>query len=1173
MREDLEETIAVRKYLLGNLRDEARARRIEERTLLEDDFLEKLSIAEDELLDDYLDGTLTNDEREQFTRFFLNSPERRQKLRLLENLRKYAKKTDAPVVRQIAQEKFRFFDWRGLLAPAALRFALVVLAAVAVGFAIWRVGFYQSDADRGLAQLRAAYRGKRSSESRTTANFDYAPLSETRGNAPSADEKARNRAERLLLDATENSADPQAHHALGLFYLTEKKFDAALDEFSVALKLAPNDAGLHNDAGAAFLEKAVQIEREAPSGEALKNLALALESVNRALEIDDSLREAFFNRALILQKMRLTNQAREAWENYLEKDAASPWAEEARKNLERLKNQTSAARDKSQILPDFLECFRNKDDPKAWEIASQTKELVTGAMLAPQMARKFLEADAQSRKDEAAEILSAFAYLGELERHHAGDEFFAEIAGYYSKTNRAQRQKLLRADAAMREGYRLILKADWQPSLEIFQQAKGDFSDAGDVWEAAVAGYQICYCLCQLKQIKESNERLRAISNWSERKNYKWLQSVADGWTGNNYSLLGEHSRAIVYGQKSLDTARAISDVYNAQKVFNQLAEQNRIIGDEPQVLTNVYQGLNFSNLYFLSPRQKSRNLLVAAAGLYRFKFYDAAVVFAQEEVGVARDELADDWLSHTAHNQSALIYGAGGKYPEAFREIEASFRLADSFSNAAMREKQNTKTRLTLAHLQRDSKDCAAAVGSYDKVIADYEKTEFSINKYEARKGRLLCLMTLGDDAAVQAEMPEILKMFDENRQTIADEASRNTFFDNEQDVYDVAVGYARERLRNDEQAFYYAENSRARSLLGAIENEESQPLALAEIRARMPVGAQIVYYAVLPDKLLIWQISDRQFVTVEEPIAADELEDKIANFTTLLLDKSDDKTAAKELYRLLIEPLEATLEANKSLCIIADKSLFRVPFAALASPATNKYLIEDYALIYAPSATVFIGETEIARQKTARRDETILSVGNPAFLANDYPQLTDLFDAEREAKQVAAFYDAPKILVGRQADKRQISGNLDQADVVHFAGHYVPNKNSPALSRLVLAAGDLTVEEVMRRKLPRTRLIILSACETGVEGFYRGEGMFGAARAFLAADVPLVVASQWAIDSAAAAELMIEFHANRKQKGMTTINALRRAQIEMLTNDNPQFRQPYYWAGFLPLGGYAEY
>ena len=36
---------------------------------------------------------------------------------------------------------------------------------------------------------------------------------------------------------------------------------------------------------------------------------------------------------------------------------------------------------------------------------------------------------------------------------------------------------------------------------------------------------------------------------------------------------------------------------------------------------------------------------------------------------------------------------------------------------------------------------------------------------------------------------------------------------------------------------------------------------------------------------------------------------------------------------------------------------------------------------------------------------------------------------------------------------------------------------------------------------------------------------------------------------------------------------SALQQAQIEMLVNENPRFRKPFYWAGFIPIGGFAEY
>jgi glycosyltransferase involved in cell wall biosynthesis len=72
------------------------------------------------------------------------------------------------------------------------------------------------------------YRGTRPLESRSTADFGYAPFTVVRGETVSpTDSKALDRAERLLLDAAENPSDAEAHHALGLFYLNEKQLDKA----------------------------------------------------------------------------------------------------------------------------------------------------------------------------------------------------------------------------------------------------------------------------------------------------------------------------------------------------------------------------------------------------------------------------------------------------------------------------------------------------------------------------------------------------------------------------------------------------------------------------------------------------------------------------------------------------------------------------------------------------------------------------------------------------------------------------------------------------------------------------------------------------------------------------------------------------------------------------------
>lgn len=1168
---DQKEQIAIREYLLGNLADGEKMRQIEEELLLDDDFNEMLSAAEEELIDEYLDDGLSEAAQDRFVQHFLASPERRQKLRLIQNLRKFAATTQRSTTKSVPKEKALFFDWRRLFFSHALRFATMVLIIFGLGLVVWWMALYQSDVDKGLAQLHLAYHGRRPVEPRTSADFDYAPWSRTRGNnqANPIDQKAQDRAERFLLDATENQSDAKAHQALGIFYLAQSQFEKALNEFNLALNLSPEDAKLHNDIGATYFEKSKQAETEGRGDEFFENANASLKHLNRALEINGNLLEALFNRALMLQKMRLTSQARETWERYLEKDSASPWADEARKNLEILKQQGELPKEKSQILHDFLEAYKSKNKERAWQIVSQTKELVTGVMIQQQLARKFLEESKQPKKNEADQILSAFLFLGKLEQEYAGDPYFAELAEYYAKTDQSRREKLLAAHDKLQKGYEQILKADFKEALETFQQAKEKFYSSVNMWEAQLAEYQICYCLCQIDQVKVSNERLLVVSGFCKLKNYKWLQAFVDGWIGGNYAYLGEFSKAIDYDQKSLITAKEIADIYNIQRDLIQLAEMYRSLDNSQKALSYIFDSLSYPTSYHTFPRQTLRNLFFTTGILYHFKLYEGASVYAQEELNLAQDQLKDKWMAHLGLIYSGAIYGDLQNYEEAFRQIDSSMQLAGTFQDEKIKQRLTAKSFVSLAHLKRQAGICGEALENYQLAIQIYERMESVIDNYEAQKGQLRCYMMRQEDVMVKEKMPALLKLFDENRRKIVEEADRNIFFHNEQDVYDIAIEYAYTRLGDAEQSFNYAEDSRARSLLSLIGNDSTPTFNLSEIRHQIPSPVQMVYYAVLEDKILIWQISETKITVAEKLIKSDELSDKIQTYLKLLTEKRDIKVEARELYEILIQPIDSALDQDKIICIAADKILFRFPFASLVSPQTGKYLIEDYVLLYAPSATVFIEETEIARQKAANLSETILSVGNPSFSRQEYPELADLPEADKEAGEIAALYDSAKIFVGEEATKEKIIKNLKEADVLHFAGHYAANNRSPSLSKLVLAASDLSVEEILRQKLPRTRLIILSACETGVENFFNGEGMIGAARAFLASGVPLIVASQWAVDTESTARLMINFHRYRRLQKLPTVLALRRAQIDMLAGGNP----PFDWAGFLAIGGYAEY
>src|SRR6185295_14875863 len=144
----------------------------------------------------------------------------------------------------------------------------------------------------------------------------------------------------------------------------------------------------------------------------------------------------------------------------------------------------------------------------------------------------------------------------------------------------------------------------------------------------------------------------------------------------------------------------------------------------------------------------------------------------------------------------------------------------------------------------------------------------------------------------------------------------------------------------------------------------------------------------------------------------------------------------------------------------------------------------------------------------------------------------------------------------------------------IIHFATHGILDDISPIYSRLVMARAEndptddglLEAREIMQLNL-HADLVVLSACQTARGRIGAGEGMVGMSWAFFMAGVPTMVASQWKVDSASTAKLMIEFHRVLKDQtsngASTKANALRQAALDLMKE--PRYRHPFFWAGLV--------
>jgi CHAT domain-containing protein len=111
----------------------------------------------------------------------------------------------------------------------------------------------------------------------------------------------------------------------------------------------------------------------------------------------------------------------------------------------------------------------------------------------------------------------------------------------------------------------------------------------------------------------------------------------------------------------------------------------------------------------------------------------------------------------------------------------------------------------------------------------------------------------------------------------------------------------------------------------------------------------------------------------------------------------------------------------------------------------------------------------------------------------------------------------------------------------------------------------GILTALEATNLNLWGTKVVTLSACETGVGEVQNFEGVYGLRRAFFLAGAETLLMSLWPVSDRVTRETMTAFYTGLRD-GLGRGEALRQAQLAMLKRKDRQ--HPFYWASFI-LGG----
>jgi CHAT domain-containing protein len=646
-------------------------------------------------------------------------------------------------------------------------------------------------------------------------------------------------------------------------------------------------------------------------------------------------------------------------------------------------------------------------------------------------------------------------------------------------------------------------------------------------------------------------------------------------------------------------------DSNSLMRSYFHLSNLNRLFGKYHESLEFAQAGLKLAQQLSVTTDQVLQLQVTASQDYRAIGLNHAALDYQKEALQFALQTRVPLIISR-AYVQLGRVHGLLHNFAEATINIERGFKIGEEKREERSGKDMMGYAILHLADFYRDLGNLDQSAINYNQAISLYSQTNLKHLLYQAYRGKILSALALKDYETIQADLPEFLKLFEQLRAQTLEEGNRNSLFDAEQNVCDALIDFAYSRMNNPQLALSYSETCRARSLLDLIGADPqilqdsslpdlrisatARPVEPQQIREALPRNTQIVQYDVLEDKILIWVVSHDGISPVKVDISAKHLSEVVTSYLQLVSNPNnhndgETRRQAVYLYDLLVKPIEPLLNKQKFTCVVPDKVLNYLPFNALISSDTGEYIAEKLPMVFAPSANVFLLLTNAARKRSQPRFERLLSVGNPHFNRTDFPSLPDLPPARKQAEQIIVYYPSKLLLTEERAREKQVKAEMERADVIHFATHYVTDDRSPMLSKLLLTKEDSDVTEIgdfdgvlqpfeiYRMKLLRARLVVLSACQTGVERYYRGEGMIGMARPFLAAEVPLVVASLWAVDADATKELMIRFHRNRKIRQISTVEALRQAQKEMLHHPISHYRNPYFWASFVVIGGYAEF
>jgi CHAT domain-containing protein/tetratricopeptide (TPR) repeat protein len=280
---------------------------------------------------------------------------------------------------------------------------------------------------------------------------------------------------------------------------------------------------------------------------------------------------------------------------------------------------------------------------------------------------------------------------------------------------------------------------------------------------------------------------------------------------------------------------------------------------------------------------------------------------------------------------------------------------------------------------------------------------------------------------------------------------------------------------------------------------------------------------------------------------------------------------------YNVYWHPLVKSLEGVRTVYFSADGVFHLINPETLRDVRNNQFLMDDISIINVTSTRELVNS-----EKRSLSISSAALFGSPDF--SNYTQdelqrigfhgnVSPLPGTREEVVEINALLSkrnvSSKAFTDKSASEEQLF-TVGGEDVLHLATHgffsSLSDTNDPMLgSGLLLSKGSshndgiLTAYEASALNLDSVKLVVLSACKSGLGQVSEGEGVYGLQRAFEVAGVDYILMTLWNVDDAATKEFMTEFYSFlMKEKDIFT--AFKKARLSL----KKKYPEVFYWGAF---------